>query len=71
MIVDVHYHLIPVFPEAAAEIWVEPLFQAARALGKQVSRKNLIKKMVETIPDPTGERLLTSMEESGIDFVLA
>jgi predicted TIM-barrel fold metal-dependent hydrolase len=68
MIVDVHYHLIPVFPEAAAEMWVGPLFQAATALGKQISRKDLVKQMVETIPDPTGERLLASMEESGVDF---
>ncbi len=68
MIVDVHYHLIPVFPEAAAEIWVEPLLQAAKTLGKETTREALIKRMVETIPDPTGERLLASMEESGIDF---
>jgi predicted TIM-barrel fold metal-dependent hydrolase len=68
MIVDVHYHLIPVFPEAAARVWVEPLFHAATALGKKVSKEELVKTMVETIPDPTGEQLLVSMEESGVDF---
>jgi len=68
MIVDVHYHLIPVFPREAAELWVEPLLRSAAVVGKQTDRETLITQMLETVPDPTGERLLAWMDESGVDF---
>ena len=68
MIVDVHYHLIPVLPEVLAENLVADPLRAARIMGKSIDRKTIIKKALERWPDPTGEKLIASMEESGIDF---
>lgn len=68
MIVDVHYHLIPVLPEELAEHLVEDPLRAARIMGKKVDRETMIKQALESWPDPTGEKLLASMEEAGIDF---
>ena len=68
MIVDVHYHLIPMLPEEMLEHMVEAPLWAAKAMGKNIDKETLIKRAAETYADPTGERLIASMEESGIDF---
>ncbi|UCD85726.1 MAG: amidohydrolase family protein [Deltaproteobacteria bacterium] len=68
MIVDVHYHLIPVLPEEIAEHVVGDAIRAARIMGKSIDRETIIKKALERWPDPTGEKLIASMEKSGIDF---
>jgi predicted TIM-barrel fold metal-dependent hydrolase len=68
MIVDVHYHLIPVLPEDLAEHLVEDPLRAARIMGRKADRETMIKQALESWPDPTGEKLLASMEEAGIDF---
>lgn len=68
MIVDVHYHLIPMLPEEMLEHMVEAPMWAAKAMGKNIDKETLIKRAAETYADPTGERLIASMEESGIDF---
>ncbi len=68
MIVDVHYHLIPMLPEEVIEHVVEAPMWAARFMGKDINKATLIKRAAESFADPTGEGLLASMEESGIDF---
>jgi len=68
MIVDVHYHLIPMLPDEMLEHMVEAPMWAAKAMGKNIDKETLIKRAAETYADPTGERLIASMEESGIDF---
>ena len=68
MIVDVHYHLIPMLPEEMLEHMVEAPMWAAKAMGKNIDKETLIKRAAETYADPTGERLIASMEEAGIDF---
>lgn len=68
MIVDVHYHLIPALSEERVGGLVEFLIRSARFMGKAIDKKILTKKLLETVPDPTGERLIAWMEESGVDF---
>jgi hypothetical protein len=68
MIVDVHYHLIPMLPEEMLEHMVEAPMWAAKAMGKNIDKETLVKRAAETYADPTGERLIASMEEAGIDF---
>jgi len=68
MIVDVHYHLIPMLPEEMVEHIVEAPLWAVKNMGKDISRETLMKRAAETYADPTGENLLASMEEAGIDF---
>jgi len=68
MIVDVHYHLISAMTEERLkDAMVHPI-RAARIMGREIDRKDLMKKAAETWVDPTGEKLITSMEDSGIDF---
>ncbi len=68
MIVDVHYHLIPALPEEILEHLGEDTLRAARIMGRKVDKETIIKQAVERWPDPTGEKLIASMEEAGIDF---
>lgn len=68
MIIDVHYHLIPMLPEEMIEDVVEDPIRALKIMGKEIDRDALIKKASEKFADPTGEGLLASMEEAGIDF---
>lgn len=68
MIVDVHYHLIPMLPQELVEYYVIHPIRAAGIIGKQVDPDAIARKVAETYADPTGERLLASMEESGVDF---
>lgn len=68
MIVDVHYHLIPMLPEDKVDTLVDILVRFAKMVGKKMDRETLYRKALEMLPDPAGDRLLASMEESGIDF---
>jgi len=68
MIIDVHYHLIPMLPEEMIEHMLEDPLRTARIMGKRVDKQELIEKASATFADPTGEGLLASMEEAGIDF---
>ena len=68
MIVDVHYHLIPMLPEEVIEHVIEAPMWAARFMGKDIDKATLMKRAAETFADPTGEGLLASMEAAGIDF---
>ncbi len=68
MIVDVHYHLIPMLPEEMIEHLVTDPIRTARIMGKKVDKQALIEEASQTYSDPTGEKLLASMEAAGIDF---
>ncbi|MBI5116589.1 amidohydrolase family protein [Candidatus Poribacteria bacterium] len=68
MIVDMHYHLIPMLPEEMVEHLVEDPMRTAKIMGKKIDKAALVKKASEIYADPTGERLIASMEDSGIDF---
>lgn len=68
MIVDVHYHLIPMLPEEMVEHLLDDPIRALKIMGKEVDIDELIKKASERFADPTGEKLLASMDKAGIDF---
>ena len=70
MIIDIHYHWMPSISEKAASRLAEHAFGAARKMGKNIKLETLKKKAMETWPDPSGERLLASMEESGVDMTV-
>ena len=66
MIIDVHYHLL-------TKEWTEEqiyVFHAAKIMGRQIDREALTQKAAEIFPDPTGERVLATMKEAGIDFTM-
>jgi predicted TIM-barrel fold metal-dependent hydrolase len=68
MIVDVHYHLIPMLPDEMIPHMLDDPIRALRIMGKDLDRDDLAKKASEKYADPTGEKLLASMDEAGIDF---
>ncbi|UCD56139.1 MAG: amidohydrolase family protein [Candidatus Hydrogenedentota bacterium] len=68
MIVDVHYHLIPMLPEEMVGQLLDDPIRALKIMGKMVDRDELIKRASERYADPTGEGVIASMEEAGIDF---
>jgi predicted TIM-barrel fold metal-dependent hydrolase len=70
MIVDVHYHWMPSISEKAASRLVDHASRAARIMGTDIGPDTLKKKAMETWGDPSGERLIASMEESGIDVTV-
>jgi predicted TIM-barrel fold metal-dependent hydrolase len=70
MIIDVHYHLLPKLPEKVVRNLAHYAILAAKVMGKKTDPETIIKKASETWPDPTGERLIALMEDSGIDLTL-
>ncbi len=70
MIIDVHYHQIPIMPEELiAETLKDPI-RAAKFMGLTVDMEALTAKAKEYWSDPDGEKLMTAMDESGIDFTV-
>jgi uncharacterized protein len=70
MIIDIHYHLMPVVTEEMAARFAEHALRAAEIMGKNITREAILKKALETWADPTGERLIALMEEAGIDVTV-
>lgn len=70
MIIDIHYHLIPVITEETATRFVEHVSRAAQIVGKTIAPEVIMTKALETWADPTGERLIALMDESGIDLTV-
>jgi len=70
MIIDVHYHLMPIINEQRVAHTAKHAIRAAEIMGIKINPEELIKKARETWPDPTGERLIASMDEAGIDMTL-
>lgn len=71
MIIDVHYHLMPRLPKAAAEQLAQHALHSAERMGRKVDSEAVVRRAVETWADPTGERLVEAMGESGVDVTLA
>jgi predicted TIM-barrel fold metal-dependent hydrolase len=70
MIIDAHYHLIPAVNERMVEDMVKYPIQAARAMGKEFDPEEYKRMALETWADPTGERLIATMEDAGIDLTV-
>ena len=70
MIIDVHYHIMPIINEQRVALTAKHAIRAAEIMGIKVNPQELIKKALETWPDPTGERLIASMDEAGVDLTL-
>ena len=70
MIIDVHYHLMPVVTEEMAAHTASHAIRAAEIMGKNMAPETIIKKALETWADPTGDRLIELMDESGIDLTV-
>jgi len=71
MIIDVHYHLIPIkiTPQAAREMLSEPL-RIAKIMRLNLDRDLLIQKICELWSDPEGENVIKLMDNSGVDFTV-
>ena len=70
MIIDVHYHLIPGITEEIVARSARYAIRAAEIMGKGLTPEAIKKKAFETWADPTGDRLIASMEESGVDLTV-
>ena len=70
MIIDVHYHYMPMVNEQMVAFTAQHAIRAAEIMGKPVDPEAVIKKALETWPDPTGERLIAFMDEVGIDITM-
>jgi len=70
MIVDVHYHLMPQVTETRVKLTIRHALRAAEIMGRDADPEALIKKALATWEDPTGERLVAFMDETGIDLTL-
>ena len=70
MIVDVHYHMIPMMPEEMIEGVLEDPIRMAKVMGREVDRASLIEKAKVMWGDPEGDKLIKSMDEEGVDFTV-
>ena len=70
MIVDVHYHMIPMMPEEMIEGVLEDPIRMAKVMGREVDRASLIQKAKAMWGDPEGDKLIKSMDEEGVDFTV-
>jgi predicted TIM-barrel fold metal-dependent hydrolase len=70
MIIDVHYHLIPILPEEMIEGLIRDPMRAAAIIGKKITKDQIFKMAAQDYQDPEGEKLLKSMEEAGVDFTV-
>jgi predicted TIM-barrel fold metal-dependent hydrolase len=70
MIIDIHYHLMPVVPQGVATRFAEHVARAATIMGKTITPETIVQTALETWADPTGERLIALMEEAGIDLTV-
>ncbi len=70
MIVDVHYHMIPMMPEEMIEGVLEDPIRMAKVMGREVDRASLIEKAKAMWGDPEGDKLIKSMDEEGVDFTV-
>jgi len=68
MIVDVHYHMIPMMPEEMIDTLLEDPIRMARFMGQEIDRASLFEKAKDMWGDPDGEKLIKSMDAEGVDF---
>jgi len=71
MIVDVHYHLIPIelTPEMVKDT-IYDLIRIAKIMGIETSKEILIKKACQLWSDPEGKHLVKIEDKAGIDFTV-
>jgi len=67
MIIDVHYHFIPVVFEEGVRRTAKHVMDVANRIGLEIDFEEIVKTALETWADPSGERLMAWMEKSGID----
>ncbi len=70
MIIDVHYHLMPKLSEKMVRNLAHTAIRAAKVMKKKIDPETIITKASETWADPTGERLIADMDNSGIDLTV-
>ena len=71
MIIDIHYHhLVSKVTEQSVMGIARHAIRAARVMGKRISPEEIARRGVETWGDPTGEKLIESMEDSGVDLTV-
>jgi hypothetical protein len=70
MIIDVHYHLMPKLSEKMVRNLAHTAIGAAKIMKKKIDPETIITKASETYADPTGERLIADMDNSGIDLTV-
>jgi predicted TIM-barrel fold metal-dependent hydrolase len=68
MIVDVHYHMIPMMPEEMIESVLGDPIRMAKIMGQQIDHAALFEKAKALWGDPEGDKLIKSMDEEGVDF---
>ena len=69
MIIDAHYHQAVVINEDAIADRAKHIFHAAKSVGRNIGW-DAIRKASETWADPTGEHLIASMDQNGIDMTV-
>lgn len=70
MIIDIHYHLMPVVTEEMATRFVKHALRAAEIMGKTIDPEAIVQTALETWADPSGERLIALMDDAGIDLTV-
>ena len=70
MIVDVHYHMIPMMPEEMIEKVLDDPIRMAKVMGKQIDHASLFEKAKAMWGDPEGDKLIKSIEQEGVDFTV-
>jgi predicted TIM-barrel fold metal-dependent hydrolase len=70
MIIDVHYHQIPVLPDEIIEHVLSEPMRAVKVMGLDIDKATLIERAKETFADPEGDKLMAGMDEAGVDFTV-
>lgn len=70
MIIDVHYHQILTVSDGMIKSILPHSIHFSRIVHKEVDIDTLFQKAKEIWPDPDGEKLLSGMDESGVDFTV-
>ena len=69
MIIDVHYHQIPMMPEDLIPHTLEDPMRAAKHIGLKVDMAQLKQRAKAYWSDPDVEKLIAATDEADIDFV--
>jgi predicted TIM-barrel fold metal-dependent hydrolase len=70
MVIDVHYHLFPKLSEKLVRHLAQSVIRMARGMGLAIDPEEIVKKAIAAWPDPSGENVLATMEDAGIDLTL-
>jgi predicted TIM-barrel fold metal-dependent hydrolase len=71
MIIDSHYHFITGMSEKAITALVGMMVGLGRSMGMNPDYKALLQTALETWVDPSGNKLIATMDEGGIDLTVA